>query len=309
MSIRTEAPSITGEIQRYLATGSTDAYMSAWPGDLRQQADQSHRDLRGALIREVLRRSGTSSHAPLPAVDFLELTRRKVKPIVDGLFPKHEREAVLRLLERSVVFVSNENIASILLEERWHHTAWDIANLHLATLDLPLLGPSARTLVGLSQETTCYLSPGHFIDAEAGSDFLVHEVAHIFHNCKRRAAGLPETRTREWLLDIEFRKRETFAYACEFYSRIRERAADASERRRLAAEFDASRLTDERVDGSELANILQEAAKVRNGWKLILNSCAAARVRWRHEGRRRVDQARGDGVGRGRGSHAPLRRH
>ncbi len=275
MSIRTEAPSITGEIQRYLATGETGAVMSAWPGDLHQQVGRSHRDLRGALIDEVLRRTSTRSHGPLPNVDCLALTRRKVKPMVDGLFPRREREVVMRLLERSVVFVTNENIASILLEERWHHTAWDIANLHLARLDLMLLGPSARTLVGLSQETTCYVSPGHFIDAEAGSDFLVHEVAHIFHNCKRRAAGLPETRTREWLLDIEFRKRETFAYACEFYSRICERAADASERRRLAAEFDASRLADERVDGSELSNILHEAAKVRNGWKLILNCCAA----------------------------------
>jgi hypothetical protein len=61
MSIRTEAPSITGEIQRYLATGSTDAYMSAWPGDLRQQADQSHRDLRA-------RSSARFSGAPGPAL-------------------------------------------------------------------------------------------------------------------------------------------------------------------------------------------------------------------------------------------------
>jgi len=32
--------------------------------------------------------------------------------------------------------------------------------------------------------------------------------------------GLPETNQREWLLDIDFRKRET--YACEAYSRILE---------------------------------------------------------------------------------------
>ena len=42
----------------------------------------------------------------------------------------------------------------------------------------------------------------------------------MFHNCKRRSAGLPQTRRNEWLLDIAFRKRETFAYACEFYSLI-----------------------------------------------------------------------------------------
>ena len=41
---------------------------------------------------------------------------------------------------------------------------------------------------------------------------------------ERRTVGLPETRQREWLLDIDFRKRETFAYACEAYSRILEPA-------------------------------------------------------------------------------------
>lgn len=277
MSTPTEAPSVTDEIQRYLATGSVDPYRSAWPGDLRKQAEQSHHDLRGALIAEVLRRIQGRSHDPLPQLALLELTRRKVKPMVDGLFPKDQRHAVMRLLERSVVFVTGGSIESLLLKERWHHTAWDIANLHLATLDLPLLGPTAVALVGLSQETTCYLSPRYFTDAEDGSDFLVHEVAHIFHNCKRRTAGLPETLTREWLLDIEFRKRETFAYACEIYLRICERAADASERRHLAAKFDASRLTDERVDGRELTDMLQRATDVRNGWKVILKSCGRLR--------------------------------
>ena len=50
----------------------------------------------------------------------------------------------------------------------------------------------------------------------------MHEVAHIFHNCKRRTLGLPHSRTKEWLLDIAFVERETFAYACETYSRILE---------------------------------------------------------------------------------------
>jgi hypothetical protein len=36
------------------------------------------------------------------------------------------------------------------------------------------------------------------------ADFVVHEMAHIFHNCKRRTVGLKQTRKREWLLDIAF---------------------------------------------------------------------------------------------------------
>ena len=40
---------------------------------------------------------------------------------------------------------------------------------------------------------------------------------------KRATIGLRETRTKEWLLDIEYRKRETFAYSCEAYARVLER--------------------------------------------------------------------------------------
>ena len=38
---------------------------------------------------------------------------------------------------------------------------------------------------------------------------------------------------QEWLLPIDFAKREEFAYACEAYGRIRERAKNQAERRRL----------------------------------------------------------------------------
>ena len=66
----------------------------------------------------------------------------------------------------------------------------------------------------MSEETTCYLTPEYFTETDPFADFVVHEVAHIFHNCKRGTLGLKQTRTREWLLDIEFSERETFAYSC-----------------------------------------------------------------------------------------------
>lgn len=36
----------------------------------------------------------------------------------------------------------------------------------------------------------------------------------------------------------------------------------------------AVRLPDERVDGNEVAAIVQAAVEVRNGWKVILGRCA-----------------------------------
>ena len=87
--------------------------------------------------------------------------------------------------------------------------------------------------------------------------------------------GLRETRTKEWLLDIEYRKRETFAYACEAYSRLLERAKIPTERRALVEEYGKTvRISEERVDAAEVASIVQDAAAARNGWKVILSRCA-----------------------------------
>jgi hypothetical protein len=125
---------------------------------------------------------------------------------------------------------------------------------------------------------TCYVSPDYFREKDPFADFIVHEAAHIFHNCKRRTVGLPEKPKREWLLDIDFRRRETFAYSCEAYSRLIERANGPADRRRLAVEFAAGvRISDNRVDPVEVAGIVRDAAGARNGWKLILSRCAPAR--------------------------------
>src|SRR6202041_1771406 len=81
------------------------------------------------------------------------------------------------------------------------------------------------------------------------AEFIVHEVAHVFHNCKRATIGLRETRTKQWLLDIEYRKRETFAYACEAYARVFKRSKRSAERLALAEEYGSRvRISEERVD-------------------------------------------------------------
>lgn len=137
-----------------------------------------------------------------------------------------------------------------------------------------LLGDDAPRLAGLSEEATCYVSPDYFAEDDPFADFIVHEAAHIFHNCKRATVGLRETRRKEWLLDIEYRKRETFAYSCEAYARVLERAKSPSERRALAAAYgERVRISEERVDPAEVAAIVAEAASARSGWKVILARC------------------------------------
>jgi len=273
-STRTDETAVDAAIDSYLRSGTTDPLMAAWPGDLRERAERSHREIRSALIREVGRGTAGRTHAPLPLHDPRELTRFKVTPMVQGLFPTAERETVLQLVERSVIFVTSDNIEQLLMNQRWDRTAWMLANLHLGTLGANLLGPDATRLVGLSEETTCFVSPTYFSDPDPTSDFVLHEVAHIFHNCKRHTAGLSETRRSEWLLDIAFHKRETFAYACEFYSWVLEHSPDAAARRLLAVEiFQNKALSDNRIDPREVADIVLDAALSRAGWNVILHRC------------------------------------
>ena len=171
-----------------------------------------------------------------------------------------------------------DTIEHLLRDLTWPHTAWNLANIYLGSFGAKLLSTHAPRVVGLSEETTCYVSMEYFATRQRFADFLVHEVAHVFHNCKRQTIGLPETRTKEWLLDIEFRKRETFAYACEAYSRILELGATPAARRALLVELEAGPLpSDESVSGDEYLDILREAILARNGWKRILARCAPAR--------------------------------
>lgn len=266
---------ISQEVERYLVTGQTDALYSAWHGTFMERATQADQDLRGALVESVRRLSSGRSHRPLPDVDLVTLTRLKVDPMVRGLFPRREQDTVLETLQKSVVFVTQASLEAILFAAGFDSLAWTLANLYLSSLDAPLLGPNAPQLVGLSDETTCYVSADYFNGDDPFADFIVHEAAHVFHNTKRAALRLPATRKKEWLLSIAYRKRETFAYSCEAYSCVLARVKNPAARRALAEEYAQSiKISDERVDAEEVANIVRAAAAARNGWKVILNRCS-----------------------------------
>ena len=275
----TEAHStIEKEVERYLRTGESDPLRSAWSGSFMERANRAHDDLRGALVRAIRRLVDGRTQRPLPEADTVALARAKVEPMVRGLFPRAEQEAVLATLERSVIFLTSANIEPILLERSFDSSAWTLANLYLASLGAELLGVDAPHLVGLSEETTCYVSSEYFAEDDPFSDFIVHESAHIFHNCKRATVGLRETRTKVWLLDIEYRKRETFAYACEAYARVLKRGKSLAERRALAEEYGrAVSISEERADAAEVASIVRAGVAARNGWKVILARCAPPR--------------------------------
>jgi hypothetical protein len=273
-------------IRHYLQTGEADIDPQGWPGaNCFEQARYQHAALSSALIAEVRRRATGAVAPPLPpGLDLAAFTRGRVTPMVEGLFPAPEREPVLRLLERAVVVLTPETVEAVLAAQRWPHTAWDLANLYLGSLGLPGLDGRPVGVVGLSEETTCYLALTYFTERDAFADFLVHEAAHVFHNWKRESLGLPATRTREWLLAIDFRRRETFAYACEAYSRILALGATRRDRARLLEEYAATALPSaEQVEAAELVDILREAVGARNGWARIRARCAPDRAPAHHQ--------------------------
>lgn len=76
-------------------------------------------------------------------------------------------------------------------------------------------------------------------------------------------------------MPIQYRKRETFAYACEAYSRILEIAKKPADRRVLVETLNERPLpADDRVDLDEYVAILTEAVNRKNGWKSILARCS-----------------------------------
>jgi hypothetical protein len=275
-------PELEDEVDRYLRTGEHDDLLfSRWPGDgLDARARHGREALSGALVAEVRRRTG---HAEVPAellgLDVAAFARAKLAPMVRGLFPRAERDPVLDLLAGSVVFLTPANLEPVLRRTRWLSTAWDLANLYLTSYGAEGLSEEAEPIAGLSEETTCYVSAEYFTGSGRFEDFVVHEAAHVFHNCKRETIGLSHTRRREWLLEIAFAKRETFAHACEAYSRILELGKSPAERRALLSELERGPVPGGAgVVTGEYVDILREAVAARNGWKRILARCAPGRT-------------------------------
>lgn len=230
-----------------------------------------------ALVEAVLQRAaGGTKKLPRVPRNLRAFARKKVEPMVRGLFPERERAQVLAMLEHSVVFLHPDNVEQLLGSEvTWLSTAWDLANMYLSSLGAEMLSDEAHSIVGLSEETTCYVSLDYFRETQPLADFVVHEAAHTFHNCKRDTVGLKRTRRREWLLDIEFTKRETFAYSCEAYSRLLELGRTRAERTALLDEHEHGPMPIDRVDEEEYIDILREAVSARSGFKRILKRGAA----------------------------------
>jgi hypothetical protein len=266
------------EIQAFLRTGEhSDPLFASWPGrNVLEKAENGDRALRDALVAEVRRRCAGRT-PPEPRIDPAAHVRERLRPMVEGLLPLKAWGAALELLVRSVVFVLPSTVERVLREQSWLNTAWDVANLYLRSVGARALGREAPHVLGLSSGGRAYVSLRYFRGSGRFDDWVVHECAHALHDTKRRAVGLTETRTRERLVDLDFRKRETFAYSCEAFSRIAALGKGRAARLELVDELARRSMpADVTVDKEEYLSVLRDAAGVRNGWKRILERCRRA---------------------------------
>ncbi len=186
----------TDRILQFLATGKFDPLFRGWPG---QNTLDSIRRGTGALqtaIIEELRRREARVRPPSVIAhgerNLQELARAKLGPMVRGLFSRNEREPLLLLLERSVVFLTTPDEIEHQIQRTSLDTAWKLANIYLGSINAEPLGQDFPHLVGYSEGTTPYVSLAYFVNDEPFADFLVHEAAHVFHNAKRETVGLPQ---------------------------------------------------------------------------------------------------------------------
>jgi hypothetical protein len=261
-------------IRHYLETGDDTsraefAYKPPFPRPTIEE-------LLAALSEEVRKREQGHPIAALPVgIDPLLLARSKAEPMARGFFSAAEREPVQRILEQSVIFLTADNIHGLIASSRWLSTAWKIANIYLDSVGAePLRKDQPFQAVGLGEETASYISLKYFGEDDPFADYIVHEMAHLFHNWKRASIGLRETRRKEFLLSISFAKREIFAFACEAYSRILELGKTPSARRKSFERFSRESRIPTGEEREELLQILGAAAEARNGWKKILKMCS-----------------------------------
>ena len=242
-------------IEAFLTTGIAPSDWAAWGDD----RDQGEAMLRRVLVRVVAHRcEGAPLQHRMPEVDPAEVVLERVRPMLAGLLPADEAEALSHLLRDRVCVVTPESYASdirlLSLED-----SWTLANVLLEDLGAPPISDDTPHLDGLCAAGRAWVPPGGLRPATPTTDVVVHEVAHLLHTLTRADLGLDRSRTP--LLPVPACDFESFAYACELWSCSGEAGVSGET---IEEAMRVARLMDVRVDHDRLAAAL--AGATRAGW-------------------------------------------
>lgn len=212
----------------------------------------------------------------------LETIRASIGPMVKGLVERDWQEVALRELTART-FVLNFQGAKAAVDAElstcFMGTAWQI--LWALFGDYGLKPEEINVECdGVSAGDFAHVRLSAYETKDPYSDVIVHESAHLLHYLKPEHYGLHVRRGQERFVDVEFCHRELFAFACEAYSRVvrhdkrKSRISFAEEMKERAFSFPRDRI-------EEVAALVLNAARARNGWRVIREATVIPRVRGR----------------------------
>jgi hypothetical protein len=213
-----------------------------------------------------------------PSVDPTAI-RARVEPMVRGLVQEDWQEIALReLVARTFVLNFRGAMAAMEVElpSCDMESAWRI--LWALCGDYGLRPDDIEMACdGLAGEYA-HVRWSAYETKDPYSDVVVHETAHLLHYLKPRNFGLHIRRRQERFVDIEFNHRELFAYACEAYSRV---VLHGSRKARIsfAEKMPEGAFSFPRREIKDVAALVMDAARARNGWRVIRDATVIHRIR------------------------------
>jgi hypothetical protein len=208
-----------------------------------------------------------------------ETIRQRIEPMVTGLVQADWQEVALReVTARTFVLNFPGTIAAVEAELSTCFTgsAWQILWAFFGDQGLK----PADVEVGCDGLAGDYAHVrwSAYETADPYCDVVIHEAAHLLHYLKPLHYRLHIRRGQERFVDVEFCHRELFAYACEAYSRVllhgerKSRMAFAEKMREGAFSFPRDQI-------EEVATLVLDAARARNGWRVIREAAVIRRTR------------------------------
>jgi hypothetical protein len=271
-------------IEQFLRMGD-EMWEGAGSGQFTRAAlkqDEIHSQAAKAALRNLLRRLADLVPSELRSGRAVgsEVIRERVSPIVRGLVQADWQEIALRELTRRT-FVLNFAGTQVALEAElstgFLSTAWQVLWAFHGDCGLK---PDEIVIEidGVSGGEFAHVRWSAYQTDDLYSDVIVHEAAHLLHYLKPEHYGLRVRRGQERFVDVEFRHRELFAFACEAYSQVVKRG-DRRTRMSFAANMtpEAHSFPPDQLDA--VAALVQEAARARNGWSVIREATVIPRTR------------------------------
>ncbi len=235
------------------------------------------------LLAELLPAEARATPQVGPAI-----IRRRIEPMVKGLVQDDWQEVALRELTART-FVLNFQGARAAMDR-------ELATSFMGTATQILWGlygdyglkPEGIDMGcdGVCAGEFAHVTLSAYESKDPYSDVIVHEAAHLLHYLKPRHYRLHTRRGQQRFVDVEFRHRELFAFACEAYSRVvlhggrKSRIAFAEKMHDGAFSFPRSQV-------EEIAALVLGAAHARIGWRVIREATVIHRIRRQGQSRSR----------------------